>query len=1332
QVQINQALTAATGKKVVLLAGTYTIDASISIPNNTTLSGIGQGTLITIPNALNVDFSAIVNTDTTTGTNITLRDLKLDGNKANQSGAVSMAGVDFNNMGGGSGATARQGARITNVQANNWYGIGGFNCQTGSGICLFLSSNNTLTGNTVQGNSNGISLSSSSNNTLTGNTVQGNSYGIHLFSSSNNTLTGNTVQGNSVYGISLSSSSNNTLTGNTAQGNSVYGISLSSSSNNTIGSNKLHDNGGATNNSGIYLNASDSNTITGNDLTDTSCTTTCYAIDITASATKNYLEANRFSGSPANAASINDLGTGTIYAGQQKNSTTSINSDVSDFLFRGSANSTTAFNIQNASGVSVMNIDTTNGELELGNYNGGTSPVAGKIVLATTANANTVTLASAAQTGSYTLSIPALTANADICTSLNNCSNLTSTSGIQNQNTIQQSTSNFWISGTGRADTSVLTPTLDTATATILNIGTTTATSLLLGRTTTTTTVQGSLTVGASAGTGTFMNNGATINTEKTYGNFAAGGAIDTAANSVDKYTYFSVAQTTTGQTITLPTPTTNPTSVFGRIIHVSNIGSASFTIGGSLILPGYTATFVWSNTDGAAAGGETWQYAGDGGGSGSYIQNQTATTQTGGFNINGAGTLGGLLTANAGLTVTGGAINLNTASNFAVNIASTSNTVAVNIGNSANVTNIGSNATYLGTSGGAIVLTAAAQSGAAAGNNLTIKAGAGGTGNQNGGTLTLSGGDKSGTGVLGLVSLNPTAFASSATQVYGTTGVNTLAAGFVDNYSTIPATASVTGVTMVIPDPALNTTVGRILYVSATSASQDFTLRLNSTRAKIDINLKANSTATLIWNGTDWTAAGASSATDLQAAYNNTQTAAGGAEIVLNSANAGAGLTIRNSGTPITGALFEVQSSIAANLFSVNNSTTEYALNGGAESATFTGNWAAIGAATVSQNTTLSNVASGLASVNASISGAGQGAKDTLSTSLPAGVYVVSFAAKVAAGTNTFNAWYSNNGTAQTATCDSSLTGTGYTITQNFPVTTSWTKVSCFITVPAGATSSNAILIANTANASFYIDNLSVISNAAGTTPANVQIGGGTTGGQPTLFTLDQFAGPPMTTDTAAYYGSMYYDTTKNAIQCYQKADTSGVWGACGSAPDDIISMTPEYTGAVLNGSGVGTMTADFCGNIGSSTLQVNTNLCSTVGEARNFYRWTSPQATAQTYGIYVTYRLPSTFKSFKAGTMSLTGLIDSTSNAGVTYSVFRKAVGGGITQCSADTTNISSANTWTAKGPATDITASSCAAGGASAFVAGDTLIIRINVSAQSNANAYVENLTFQYSNK
>ncbi|MBL8121767.1 S-layer family protein, partial [Candidatus Saccharibacteria bacterium] len=690
---------------------------------------------------------------------------------------------------------------------------------------------------------------------------------------------------------------------------------------------------------------------------------------------------------------------------------------------------------------------------------------------------------------------------------------------------------------------------------------------------------------------------------------------------------------------------------------------------------------------------------------------NQTGTTSTGGaVNIQGGSG-----------TTTYGAVNLNVSVNSATNIATGTNTSAVTIGNSANTTTIGSNTIYHGTNNGSIVLTAVAQTGATTGNGLTVRAGAGGTGNQNGGTLTLSGGAASGSGVLGLVNLNPTAFTGTSQNC--STASCSIVVATVDANSTVLVNNTYAGSTVSLADPTI-VTAGRVLYVT-NSGTQDMTLSVNGGGAGNTIALKMNTTATMFWNGSDWTAAGASSATDLQAAYNNTQSTAGGAEIVLTAAAGNAeGLTIRNNGTtPITGALFEVQSSIAANLFSVNNNTTEYAVNGGVEDSAFNG-WSNYNSGTAAKTTTAGTYATGVAGVSVNVGGvAGRGVKNTLSTTMTAGVYVISFSAKITAGTNNFNVWFSSNGTATTATCDAALAGSGYPSNLNFPVTTSWTKVSCFVTVPAGATSSNAILIANASTTNFYVDNLSVISNASSTTPANVQIGGGALGGQPTLFTLDQFAGPPMTTDNPAYYGSMYYDTTKNAIQCYQ---ASTGWGACGSAPDDIITLTPEYTGAVLNGTGVGTLTADFCGNGGG--LSVNTSFCAS-GEARNYYKWTSPQPSAQTYSVYVAYKLPSTFKGFYNGTTSLTGLVDSTSNAGVSYSIYRKASGGGLTSCSASKTVVGSgsgsANTWTTATPTTD--PSTC-----TTFVAGDTVIFQITVSAQSGYAAYAENLTFRYTNK
>ena len=242
-------------------------------------------------------------------------------------------------------------------------------------------------------------------------------------------------------------------------------------------------------------------------------------------------------------------------------------------------------------------------------------------------------------------------------------------------------------------------------------------------------------------------------------------------------------------------------------------------------------------------------------------------------------------------------------------------------------------------------------------------------------------------------------------------------------------------------------------------------------------------------------------------------------------------------------------------------------------------------------------------------------------------------------------------------------------------------------------------------------------------TTTNKIKIGNSTgTGTATTIFQLDGAASAPFGTGQTAYLGSMYYDTTQGKLQCYEDRNGTAAWGACGSAPNNIITLTPEYTGAVLNGTGVGTMTADFCSNE-AGVLVVGT-LCANH-ETRNFYKWTSPQGTNQTYSIYVNYKLPTTFNSFEdANTIKLTALSDSLTNASATLQVLRKNVAGNtISSCGSATTINSSANTW----QQTSFGGNETTCG----FVGGDYVIFKIDVTAKSGANVYVENLDFTYRN-
>ena len=196
---------------------------------------------------------------------------------------------------------------------------------------------------------------------------------------------------------------------------------------------------------------------------------------------------------------------------------------------------------------------------------------------------------------------------------------------IANQNVAAQVAASFWIDGSARADNGLFGPSVDTGVSGgTLRVGNSNANAITLEQNTS---VTGSKTftvgTGASSFSGnvtinagkTFSNGSSTLNVAKALGDLT-GGTLGSASSTVDAYTYFTVSQSTTGQTITIPAPSVGTA---GRIIYISNIGSASFNIGGSIISTGSTASLIYN--------GSTWTFAGAGG---SAIQNQYTAQQTG------------------------------------------------------------------------------------------------------------------------------------------------------------------------------------------------------------------------------------------------------------------------------------------------------------------------------------------------------------------------------------------------------------------------------------------------------------------------------------------------------------------------------------------------------------------------------------------------------------------------------------------------------------------------------------------------------------------------------
>jgi parallel beta-helix repeat protein len=463
QAQINAALTAlpAGGGRVYLAEGTYYLSAAISVPNNTTLAGSGAGSKITIPNTQNGSYNLIQNTDTATGTHIAIQDLLIDGNKTSQSSG-SMNAIYMNGVGGGSGSTTRDGAKISNVTVRSVFGNGIRLTNTSSNSSItnvttaLMSSGgiavsgqyNVIANSNVQGNvSDGISVSGT-NNSVTGNIVEGNASGIYL-GAGNNTISDNNIINSNGYGLNIVSS-NNVISGNQINSPTNYAVFIQNNNNNIISNNRIINAGGASSTDSIYLSNADSTNVIGNTITYTAtCTVNCYPITIPASTSDNtYLSGNVFSAA-SGTPTIRDLGTGTIYAGQSKTQ------GGVDSLFK-QANSASALQVQNATGIAQLTVDTASSRLQIGSattdatavafaldsYNQATDPsgINGDMYYNTSTNKFRCY-----QNGAWTDCIGAGSNPA---------------SYIQNQSTSQQATSSFWISGTARADTAVVTPAL--------------------------------------------------------------------------------------------------------------------------------------------------------------------------------------------------------------------------------------------------------------------------------------------------------------------------------------------------------------------------------------------------------------------------------------------------------------------------------------------------------------------------------------------------------------------------------------------------------------------------------------------------------------------------------------------------------------------------------------------------------------------------------------------------------------------------------------------------------------------------------------------------------
>jgi hypothetical protein len=801
------------------------------------------------------------------------------------------------------------------------------------------------------------------------------------------------------------------------------------------------------------------------------------------------------------------------------------------------------------------------------------------------------------------------------------------------------------------------------------------------------------------------------------------------------------------------------------RVIGVRS-ATAVNQIGGGLSVKAGNA----DGTSTGAAGGALSLLAGNAAGTGSNAGG--AVLIQGGTASNNATAVGGDVTitgGSAGSTAgsMGGAISLTGGAGSSTGTGSAGSTVLVSGGAAAGsgnnaggavtvrggtgsgtgtggATNITGGAASTTGSGGLVLISAGnggsvATSGNGAGGNITLQAGSAvGSNNNNGGSILLSAGTRTGTGIPGTVnigspvfiSVNQTFTQTSNNQAFPAAGAETTTLqNNLDSNGTIVMniTGAFSGSTVSMPSPT-NTAPGRVVYVSAASGSVAFTL---SATGMSSVNMSSGNTATLVWNGTGWS--GTTTASSLQQVYNNTSTAP--ASIITTSASknillqAGVGYDNAN--------VFQVGNSSAAPVVAIDTTNTANGLNvasnGGVEIGGTAG-WTAFagsGSATISQNVSAANLASGVGSIDVSITGTGTGGVNNALTSTALAssqLYTVSFNIKASSGTPTIAVEYYRDATPSLdATCSVPTNGTVNS--------TNFFKYTCFFTTSSAAstkTTGNFLRITKTdatSIAHIYIDNLAVLSqNTTGTkNTGDLRVGGPLSQGL-TLLTLDTFAAVPFTGSiNQDLYGSLYYDTTLGRIQCYE---IDG-WGSCGAAPDSNLILEPEYAGAVLNpGLGadthIGTMTANICSGSSRMSLQPTEGTICAATEEFNFYRWTTSQVSAQTYSIFIKYQLPPTFGGFMDdNTIKMTGRVSSTTDASIAYAVFQN----NGTQCggtpAGTTTVTTSANTWQT------VSYNGNEATGCT-FSPNDIITFRVDLSSKNNAYAYASQINFTMKGK
>ncbi len=245
---------------------------------------------------------------------------------------------------------------------------------------------------------------------------------------------------------------------------------------------------------------------------------------------------------------------------------------------------------------------------------------------------------------------------------------------------------------------------------------------------------------------------------------------------------------------------------------------------------------------------------------------------------------------------------------------------------------------------------------------------------------------------------------------------------------------------------------------------------------------------------------------------------------------------------------------------------------------------------------------------------------------------------------------------TADTLTSDAGVSiGAGSSYTGAGAVTLSSSGTSALTIDPTGA-GSIVLGSADVTSITFTTDNNAStdFNFTGGLTTSGALAMGGALSGVTTVASSGDWSWTA-TTPTITI-GTDETFTVSDAGGAYNFSVATGPSYTGDARPRRQEELVPEYAGAVLTGTGTGSMTSDFCEQgVSADITDTNTTICES-GQIHNYYSWTSTSGS-NTYSIYLRWRVPDNFAAWNTDPIQIYGRVSDSTDGSVTATVFDTA---------------------------------------------------------------------------